>query len=240
MYNKDENHKTFVKNTIDVPYGKRFKLHLSDGTMVHLNSGSSFTYPVSFIDGIDREVFLSGEAFFDVSSDSLNTFKVVSTGSYVEVYGTKFNFKDYQEDNFSEIILTEGSLGVKNTINNFNKFQNIGEKIKIIKNKKIKRISNTINQLGFDLTYCIKQNSKNYIASLKNKKTNIQLDFYSNLPGVQLYTSQGLRYKNKLAPYQGICLETQHYPDAPNNKNFPSTLIKPNKLYKYFTKINIS
>jgi aldose 1-epimerase len=57
---------------------------------------------------------------------------------------------------------------------------------------------------------------------------------------VQLYTSQGLRYKNKLAPYQGVCLETQHYPDAPNNKNFPSTLIKPNKLYKCFTKINIS
>ena len=83
-------------------------------------------------------------------------------------------------------------------------------------------------------------NSKNYLASLKNKKTNIQLDFYSNLPGVQLYTSQCLRYKNKLAPYQGVCLETQQFPDAPNNKNFPSTLIKVNKLYKYFTKINIS
>jgi hypothetical protein len=118
VYNKDENLETFVKNTIDVPYGKRFKLNLSDGTLVYLNSGSSLTYPVSFIDGIDREVFLSGEAFFDVSSDSLNTFKVVSTGSYVEVYGTKFNFKDYQEDNFSEVILTEGSLGIKNTISN--------------------------------------------------------------------------------------------------------------------------
>jgi hypothetical protein len=118
VYNKDENLETFVKNTIDVPYGKRFKLNLSDGTLVYLNSGSSLTYPVSFIDGIDREVFLSGEAFFDVSSDSLSTFKVVSTGSYVEVYGTKFNFKDYQEDNFSEVILTEGSLGVKNTISN--------------------------------------------------------------------------------------------------------------------------
>ena len=118
VYNKDENLETFVENTIDVPYGKRFKLNLSDGTLVYLNSGSSLTYPVSFIDGIDREVFLSGEAFFDVSSDSLSTFKVVSTGSYVEVYGTKFNFKDYQEDNFSEVILTEGSLGVKNTISN--------------------------------------------------------------------------------------------------------------------------
>ena len=103
-----------------------------------------------------------------------------------------------------------------------------------------KIIPNKINALGFDLTFCIKKNSKNYLASLKNKKTNIQLDFYSNLPSVQLYTSQGLRYKNKLTPYQGVCLETQHYPDAPNNKNFPSTLIKPKKLYKYFTKINIS
>jgi hypothetical protein len=118
VYNKFENNKKLVKNKISIPYGKRFKLNLSDGTMVHLNSGSSLTYPVNFIEGIDREVFLTGEAFFDVSSDSLNTFKVVSTGSYVEVYGTKFNYKDYQEDNFSEIILTEGSLGVKNTINN--------------------------------------------------------------------------------------------------------------------------
>ena len=151
----------------------------------------------------------------------------------------KINSEKYLEVT-NKLIPTGKIKNVENTINDFNNFQNIGEKINIIKNKKIKRISNTINQLGFDLTYCIKKNSKNYLASLKNKKTNIQLDFYSNLPGVQLYTSQGLRYKNKLASYQGVCLETQHYPDAPNNKNFPSTLIKPNKLYKYFTKINIS
>jgi aldose 1-epimerase len=151
----------------------------------------------------------------------------------------KINSEKYLEVT-NKLIPTSKIKNVENTINDFNKFQNIGEKINIIKNKKIKKISNTINQLGFDLTYCIKKNSKNYLASLKNKKTNIQLDFYSNLPGVQLYTSQGLRYKNKLAPYQGVCLETQHYPDAPNKKKFPSTLIKPNKLYKYFTKINIS
>ena len=151
----------------------------------------------------------------------------------------KINSEKYLEVT-NKLIPTGKIKKVKNTINDFNIFQNIGKKINIKKNKTINRASNTINQLGFDLTYCIKKNSKNYLASLKNKKTNIQLDFYSNLPGVQLYTSQGLRYKNKLAPYQGVCLETQQYPDAPNNKNFPSTLIKVNKLYKYFTKINIS
>ena len=116
IYNNDKNQKSLVKNTVNVPYGKRFKLSLSDGTTVHLNSGSSLTFPVSFIQGLGREVFVSGEAFFDVAKDTLNSFKVVSTGSYVEVYGTRFNFKNYEEDNFSEIILTEGSLGVKNTL----------------------------------------------------------------------------------------------------------------------------
>ena len=115
-YKKDTISKSFVKNTINVPYGKRFKLKLSDGTQVHLNSGSSFTFPVSFIDGMDRVVHLSGEAFFDVAKDNLNSFKVFSTGSLAEVYGTKFNFRNYEEDNSSEIILTEGSLGVMNTI----------------------------------------------------------------------------------------------------------------------------
>ena len=116
VYKKDVALQALIKNTIKVPYGKRFKLTLSDGTIVHLNSGSLFTYPVSFIEGMDREVHVSGEAFFDVYSDSLSSFKVYSTGSSAEVFGTKFNFKNYEEDNFSEILLTEGSLGVKNTI----------------------------------------------------------------------------------------------------------------------------
>ena len=137
----------------------------------------------------------------------------------------KINSENYLEVT-NKLIPTGKIKNVKNTINDFTNFQNIGQKINIIKNKKIKRVSNTINQLGFDLTYCIKKNSKNYLASLKNKKTNTQLDFYSNLPGVQLYTSQGLRYKNKLTPYQGVCLETQHYPDSPNNKNFPNQLFR--------------
>ncbi len=118
VYQKDTISRTLVKNTINVPYGKRFKLNLSDGTVVHLNSGSSFTFPVSFIKGLNREVFVSGEAFFDVAKDSIDAFNVYSTGTSVEVYGTRFNLKNYEEDNFSEIILAEGSLGVKNILNN--------------------------------------------------------------------------------------------------------------------------
>ncbi len=117
VYQKDANSKSLIKNTIKVPYGKRFKLNLSDGTVVHLNSGSSLTFPVSFIKGVSREVFVSGEAFFNVAKDPIDAFSVLSTGTSVEVYGTRFNLKNYEEDNFSEVILAEGSLGVKNTLN---------------------------------------------------------------------------------------------------------------------------
>jgi hypothetical protein len=100
-------------NTLKVPYGKTFNINLSDGTNVFLNSGTSIKFPVAFKKGIDREVFISGEAFFDVKEINSSRFIVKSNLSSAIVFGTKFNFKDYPEDSFSEIILTEGSLGVR-------------------------------------------------------------------------------------------------------------------------------
>ena len=151
----------------------------------------------------------------------------------------KINSDKYLEVN-KKLIPTGKLKRTKKTINDFNYYNNLGEKIKLITSNNIKKISNTINQSGFDLTFCVNKNHKNFVAALKNDYSKIKLDIYSNLPGVQLYTSQSLKYKKKLFPYQGICLETQYYPDTPNKKKFPSTLIKPNKRYTCFTKIKIS
>ena len=151
----------------------------------------------------------------------------------------KINSEKYLEVN-SKLIPTGKYKSVKDTINDFREFKNIGKKISLIKKKNPKKLSNTINQSGFDITYCIKKNQKNYVATLKNQKNNLTLGFSSNLPGMQLYTSQSLRYKKKLFPYQGICLETQFFPDSPNKKSFPKTLIKPNKSYKFFTNIKVN
>ena len=151
----------------------------------------------------------------------------------------KINSEKYLEVN-NKLIPTGKLKLVKDSLYDFRKFKNIGKKISAIKERSPKKISNTINQSGYDLTYCIKRNKKNYVATLKNQKNKLTLDFFSNLPGVQLYTSQSLRYKKKLFPYQGICLETQFYPDAPNKKKFPKTLIKPNKNDKFFTNIKVN
>ena len=124
---------------------------------------------------------------------------------------------------------------VKNSIYDFLNFENIGKKLNYFRNKKL-----DIKFKGFDTTFVVKKNTRNYIGALRNNNSNIQVDFFSNLPSVQLYSAQNLNYKKKLFPYQGICLETQYFPDAPNKKNFPSTLIKPNKRYTCFTKIKIN
>lgn len=116
-YEKKKRIKKLKYNTLNVPYGKRFNVELSDGSVVYLNSGTSIKFPVQFMEGKDREIEIEGEAFFDVAHDENNTFRVRSNGAILEVYGTKFNFKNFPEDPFSEIILTEGSVGVKSDLN---------------------------------------------------------------------------------------------------------------------------
>ena len=104
-----------VYNTLTIPYGKRFEIALSDGTTVHLNAGSSMRYPVKFLNGKKRQVFLEGEAFFDVSEDKEHPFIVSAPGMDVTVLGTEFNVTAYPEDTFINTVLVEGSVGLSNT-----------------------------------------------------------------------------------------------------------------------------
>jgi Galactose mutarotase and related enzymes len=123
----------------------------------------------------------------------------------------KINANQYLDVN-NYLIPTSKIKSVNNSINDFRQYSNIGNKIKLNSIKKIKKISKTINQSGFDLTYVKNKKPGNFIASLKNKESKIKIDLYTDLPGVQLYTSQSLKYKKKLFPYQGVCLETQFFP----------------------------
>lgn len=99
-------------NTLRVPYGKRFNLLLSDGTKIILNAGTSLKYPIQFIKGRKREVFLRGEAFFQVAKDSVHPFVVNTNGLDINVLGTIFNVSAYPEDSKTNTVLTEGSVRV--------------------------------------------------------------------------------------------------------------------------------
>lgn len=106
-------------NTLTVPYGKRFDLLLSDGTQITLNSGTSLKYPVQFLKTKNRQVFLDGEAFFNVAKDSVNPFIVNANGLNVRVLGTKFNLSSYPEDQYVNTTLLEGSVSVYNKQDTF-------------------------------------------------------------------------------------------------------------------------
>lgn len=105
-------------NTLKIPYGKTFELLLSDGTKVHLNAGTSIKYPIKFLKGHHREVFLEGEAYFDVAKDKQHLFVVNNSGVNVEVYGTKFNVSTYPEDIITDVVLVEGSVSMYKTNSN--------------------------------------------------------------------------------------------------------------------------
>ncbi|MCR8668009.1 DUF4974 domain-containing protein [Aestuariibaculum sp. M13] len=110
VYTDENNQDKLVYNTLTVPYGKRFEIQLSDGTVVNLNAGTSLKYPVKFIKGKQRTVFLKGEAFFNVAKDKTHPFIVNSDGLDVQVLGTQFNMSSYPEDVNTDVVLLEGSV----------------------------------------------------------------------------------------------------------------------------------
>ena len=112
IYSNSEEVQKLVYNTLSVPFGKTFELRLSDGTKAYLNAGSSLRYPVKFLKGQERNVFVVGEAFLDVTKDSLRPFIVNTDKMNVRVLGTKFNVSSYPEDETSDVVLVEGAVSL--------------------------------------------------------------------------------------------------------------------------------
>lgn len=112
VYQKPKGRARPTRNTLSVPFGKRLDLTLSDGTRVYLNSGSTIRYPTYFINKNKREVFLQGEAFFEVVHDDNRYFQVNTNEIDVTVYGTKFNVATYPEDSGSSVVLESGSVAL--------------------------------------------------------------------------------------------------------------------------------
>lgn len=108
----DNTDKPLEYHKLTVPYGKTFQLVLSDGTKVHLNAGTSLKYPVRFVKGKTREVFMEGEAFFDVHKNKEQPFIVNADDLGVKVLGTRFVVSSYPEDAYVNTVLLEGSVGL--------------------------------------------------------------------------------------------------------------------------------
>ena len=100
---------SLVFNTLIVPKGGEYSLELPDGTVVWVNSESSLRFPEKFTSN-RREVFLEGEAYFEVKKDANRPFYVHTEAGKVRVLGTAFNVCAYSNDRFWQTTLVEGSV----------------------------------------------------------------------------------------------------------------------------------
>ncbi|WP_299582733.1 FecR domain-containing protein [uncultured Sunxiuqinia sp.] len=101
--------KKMAFNTVVVPYGKRTMLLLSDSSRVWLNSGSRLVYPARF-ETAKREVYLEGEAVFEVSHNPAQPFHVITQNLEVKVLGTVFNLTAYTDEQTTQTVLESGSV----------------------------------------------------------------------------------------------------------------------------------
>lgn len=96
-------------NQIIVPKGKYSQLTLSDGTRMHVNSGTRVVYPRVFTDN-RREIYVEGEIYLDVAHDKSKPFVVKTHQFDVEVLGTSFNVNAYKGNEQAEVVLVEGAV----------------------------------------------------------------------------------------------------------------------------------
>ena len=96
---------------------------------------------------------------------------------------------------------------------------------------------------GYDINYVLNKSAGelSFAASAYEPESGRYMEVFTTEPGVQLYTGNHLNGKemgNGGKPYTaraGFCLETQHFPDSPNQPDFPSTLLNPGNVYKSTT-----
>jgi len=108
----DVNQKKKAWVEIKAPAWTRVQFTLPDGTSGWLNSNSSVKYNGSY--NTDRQVILTGEAYFDVYKNKKKPFTVITNDVLVKALGTRFNIASYQDENDVEVVLEEGKLLLNN------------------------------------------------------------------------------------------------------------------------------
>lgn len=94
---------------VDVPKAGSYMIILEDGTKVWLNASTKLSYPTHF-ESNQRQVSLTGEAYFQVAKDAKRPFRINANGTTIEVLGTTFNVNAYHDEVSTSLV--EGSVKV--------------------------------------------------------------------------------------------------------------------------------
>ena len=133
----------------------------------------------------------------------------------------------------NNLIPTGKLLDVKGTPFDFTIAKTVGERIQSI--PKIEGLPQ-----GYDHCFVLPDDSKNLklAARIKDSVSGRSMEIYTTQPGIQFYSGNFLDGRPESGGYEqydGFCLETQHFPDAPNHPKFLSTILIPGEKYKHLT-----
>jgi len=193
--------KTLEYNEVKIPKGATYKIVLSDGTIVWLNSKTNLKFPINFV-GNSRDVYLiDGEAYFNVTKNKEKPFIVHFKKKKIRVLGTKFNVKSYQNNDKDYVTLIEGSIKLNSGVNEIllepneqavlnnsisqvtlrsvdaNIFTLWRDNVYIYKDTSIQNLFNDISR-DFDITIIYQD------KELKNKRLSLKVDRNKSLESI--------------------------------------------------------
>ena len=186
-------------------------------------TGSALT--IEYFATTDKETVcnLTNHSYFNLDGDG----SLTAHDAFIKIDS------DYVTEVNSELLPTGNLVPVKNTPFDFTNFKKINADI-LSDNEQVRFMN------GYDCNFCLNNNGAYApVITAYSNYSGVALTVYTDRPGVQLYTGWFLTDRNgkngkTYVKNTSFCLETQTYPDAVNNKNFPTAILNPNE--KYYTK----
>ena len=224
MWNANQLNDSILELTIDSPDGYAgFPGNVKAKVIYTVRNDNSLCIDYSATTDKPTILNLTNHSYFNLSGNPLNNILdeelMINADGFTPIDST---------------FMTNGTIeSVQGTPFDFRSPKTIGKDIKA-NNVQLK------NGLGYDHNFVL--NTKGDIskaaARVKDNQSGIIMDVFTTEPGLQVYVGNFLDGKVKgkkgiAYPYRGaICLESQHYPDSPNQPNYPSPVVRPGQQYK--------